>query len=420
MIRERNIQSATFAAGQSQVLDLPRDAVYHIISMEFTGTVTITSGTGVVYDDCFPFSILKNIRLIRNGSDVVFQGSGCLLAKEHYYLNETFPHARIYTESASLETLLLSSAASALGGKGVTVPANAEGIGMTQVQFASASSSGATVINNFDFQVDMYLQLGPSDIYYGSLVDARRLAAYQLVLDYANVSDVTIPGSTAAVIAATGRIMSYDQDNLATDIDFGTFKRSTLSFSNLAYGSSNQQLLLPRGNYFHGIIFDCLAQKAGSTTVLSHENAVMTSLINRINSNFQLRNVNWEDLQRKNQADGCANNAYSGSRGMPNGTAYLYFPAAGDRGSELVPTHVMDQFDIQVSLASATTLATAANGGANAGINGPENGATTAATNPTINLLLEEVIPGVSLGESYPQGAMAGSKRATSAKPYSR
>lgn len=422
MIRERNIQTATYSAGQSQVLDLPRDAVYHIIQLEFSGYVTNVqgaSGTGCVFDDCFPFSILKNIRLLRNGSDVVYQGSGCLLAKEHYYLNEKFPHARLYTMASSVETLLLSSAALALGGKGVTVPANDEGIGMTQVQFATATSASSTTTVNFDFQVDLYLQMGPEDLYYGSLVDARRLATFQLVLDYANVTDCVIPGTANTnTIAASGRVLSYDQDNLSTDIDFGTFKRSQLSFSNLTYGSTNQQVLLPRGNYFHGVIIDCLAQKAGSTTVLSHENGVISSLINRINSNFQLRNTAWEDLQRKNQSDGCSNNAFTGSRGMPNGTAYIYYPVTGDKGSELVPSHVMDQFDLVLAIASSTTVTGGAGG--NTGINGPENGATTSSTNPTINMLLEEVIPGVSLGESYPTAAMAGSRRATSAKPYSR
>lgn len=421
MIRERNIQSFAYTAGSSQVLDLPRDAVYHIIQLECTGTFQSqmpTTGANTIFDDCFPFSILKNIRLIRNGSDVVYQGSGCLLAKEHYYLNETFPHARIYTISNSVETLLLSTTGGALGGKGVTVPANDEGIGMTQVQFAIASSgAAATTTVNFDFQVDLYLQMGPSDLYFGSLVDARRLATFQLILDYANVADVSIAGSgNVNSISATGRVLSYDQDNVAVDVDYGTFKRSQLSISNLTYGSSNQQILLTRGNYYHGIILDCLAQKAGSTTVLSHENAVMTTLVNRINTNFQLRNANWEDLQRKNQADGCANNAYSGSRGLPNGTAYIYFPCTGDRASELVPSHAFDQWDLLVSLASATTVT----GPSNSGINGPENGATTASTNPTINILLEEVIPGVSMGDSYPTAAQAGSRRATSAKPYSR
>lgn len=420
MIRERNIQSWTYTAGTSQALDLPRDAVYHIIQIEGSGyfqNIQGASGTGVVFDDCFPFSILKNIRLLRNGSDVVFQGSGCLLAKESYYLNETFPHARLYTISNSVETLLLSSASLALGGKGVTVPANDEGIGMTQVQFASTTASNTTATINFDFQADLYLQMGPSDGWYGTLVDARKLASYQIVFDYANVADVSIPGTANTnSIVASGRILSYDQDNMSVDEDFGTFKRSTLSISNIPYGSSNQQVLLPRGNYFHGVIIDCLAQKAGSTTVLSHENAALQSLINRINSNFQLRNANFEDLQRKNQADGCANAAYSGSRGMPNGTAYLYYAAAGDRAAELVPTHVMDQFDFQLSTASGSTVV----GPQNTGINGPENGATTSSTNPTFNLLLEEMIPGVSMGDGYPTAAQAGSKRATSAKPYSR
>ena len=144
MIRERPVQSFTYTAGTTQTLDLPRDAVYHILQIEATGAFTNVqgaSGTGVVFDDCFPFTIFKNIRLLRNGSDVVYQGSGCLLAKEHYYLNEQFPHARLYTLASSIETLLLSSAALSLGAKGPVVPANAEGIGMTQVTFATTTSA---------------------------------------------------------------------------------------------------------------------------------------------------------------------------------------------------------------------------------------------------------------------------------------
>lgn len=422
MIRERTLASWTYAAGSSQVVDLPRDAVYHIIQIEGTGAFTSqmpTTGTQTTFSDCFPFDILKNIRLLRNGSDVVYQSNGCLLAREHYYLNETFPHARLYTQGTSLETLLLSSTAGALGGKGVTVPANDEGIGMTQVAFAVATAAAAaTTIVNFDFQVDLYLQMGPSDLYYGTLVDARRLASYQMAFDYANVADYSIPGSgNVNSCVCVGRINSYDQDNVATDTDYGTFKRSQLSISNLTYGSTNQQLLLTRGNYYHGIVIDELAAKTASTTVLFHENAVIQSLINRLNTNFQLRNANWEDLQRKNQADGCANNAFSGSRGLPNGCAYLYYPVTGDRASELVPSHAFDQFDLLVNIASSTSITT---GTANTGINGPENGATTASTNPTLNILLEEIIPGVSMGDSYPTAAQAGSRRATSAKPYAR
>ena len=420
MIRERNIQSWTYSAGTTQVVDLPRDAVYHIIQIEGSGYVTNVqgaSGTYCLFDDAFPFSILKNIRLVRNGSDVVFQGSGGLLAKEHYYLNERWPHARLYTISSSVETLLLSSTSGAVGGKGVTVPANSEGIGASQVMFSSGTAADTTKTINFDFQVDLFLQMGPEDLYFGTLVDARRLATFQLILDYANVTDCVIPGTANTnTITASGRILSYDQDNLSVDTDYGTFKRSQLSFANIPYGSSNFQILLPRGNYFHGVIIETLAQKALSSTVLQHENAVMVSAINRINSNFQLRNFNWEDLQRKNQADGCVNSAFSGSRGAPNGVAYLYYPVTGDRAAELVPTHVMDQFDLQVSLGSATTVSSASN----PSITGPENGATTSSTNPTINMLLEEVIPGVSLGETYPTAAQAGSKRATSAKPYAR
>lgn len=421
MIRERNIQSLTYSAGTTQVLDLPRDAVYHIIQLSVTGNFQSqmpTSATQTCFSDCFPFDLIKNVRLIRNGSDVVYQSNGCLLAREHYYLNETWAHARLYTESSSIETLLLSSTGGALGGKGVTVPANDEGIGMTQVSFCVATAAAAATTNvNFDFQVDLYLQMGPQDYYFGSLVDARRLATFQLILDYAAVADVSVAGSgNVNSITATGRVLSYDQDNVATDTDYGTFKRSQLSISNLTYGSTNQQILLTRGNYYHGIIMDTLAAKAASTTVLFHENAVFTSIVNRINTNFQLRVINWEDLQRKNQADGCANNAFTGSRGLPNGCGYFYYPVTGDRASELVPSHAFDQWDLLVNIASATTLASTIN----SGVNGPENGATTSSTNPTINIMLEEIIPGVSMGDSYPTAAQAGSRRATSAKPYAR
>ncbi len=421
MIRERNIQSWTYAAGTSQVLDLPRDAVYHIIQIEGQGNFQNqqpTTGVSACFSDCFPFDIIKNLRLIRNGSDVVYQSNGCLLAREHYYLNETWPHARLFTLSSSIETLILGNVAGTLGAKGVAVPSNDEGIGMTQVSFCTVSSGSAVTNNvNFDFQADLYLQMGPSDYYFGSLIDARRLATFQLVLDYAAVADVSIPGTgNVNSITCTGRILSYDQDNVATDVDYGTFKRSMLSLSNLTYSSSNQQILLTRGNYYHGIIMDTLAQKAASTTVLMHENAVFTTLVNRINTNFQLRQINFEDLQRKNQADGCANNAWSGSRGLPNGCGYFYYPVTGDRASELVPSHAFDQWDLLVSLATATTNTATTN----TGVNGPENGATTSSTNPTINILLEEVIPGVNMGESYPTAAQAGSRRATSAKPYAR
>lgn len=418
MIRERVLNSWTFAAGTSQAIDLPRDAVMHIIQIEGTGSSTIVAtGTGQVnFDDCFPFSVLKNIRLIRNGSDVVYQSSGCLLAKEHYYLNETFPHARLYTLATSVETLLLSSTSGALGGKGVTVPANDEGIGMTQVSFASPTNAGtATTIVNFDFQMDLYLQMGPADLYYGTLVDARRLATFQMIFDYANVADVCL--NTGNVVSnafvATGRILSYDQDNVSTDVDYGTFKRAQLSFSNLAYNSSNQQILLPRGNYYQGIIIDTLAFKSISTTTALHENGVLSLVLNRLNTNFQLRNANWEDLQRKNQADGCANAAFSGSRGLPNGTAYLYYPSTGDRASELVPSQAFDTFDLLLNIAASGSTTPPSTG-----IGGPENGATTASTNPILNILTEEIIPGVDMGSTYPTAAQAGSRRRTSAKPY--
>ena len=88
---------------------------------------------------------------------------------------------------------------------------------------------------------------------------------------------------------------------------------------------------------------------------------------------------------------------------MPQGFAYLYYPSATNQGSELVPTYVMDQFDLQVSTNA---------------IGSAQNGVTTASTNPTIDLLLEEVIPGVDIGSAAPRGSSAGSLARTSAKPY--
>lgn len=404
MIRERQIQNAVFTAGTTQLVDLPRDAVYHIIQISCrngTSVVVTSAGTaGPTYEHSFPFSLLKNIRLIRNGSDVVFQGSGAMLAKESFVLNEAHPFARIYTSAANVETLLTSTV------RGIVVPANAEGIGESVAQFVAvgATAGGATTL--FEFQLEIWLQMGPEDGYFGTLVDARKLASFQLELSYANVTDIAVAGASqnSNTITANFQIMSYDQDNLDVNQNFGTFKRSMNSISNLQYSANNQQVLLPRGNYFHGILFQTLAQKANSTTVLQQENFVLGLINNRINSNFTLRQTDFKDLQSKMIADGCKNQAFGSAGGSPQGWAYMYYPSAGDRASELVPTYVMDQFDLQL-----TTLALASS----------QNGVTTAATLPTINMLLEEVIPGVSIANGAPRGAFAGSTRATSVKPYS-
>lgn len=403
MIRERQINTLTITAGSTQVFDLPRDAVYHMIQLSCTaGSYTYTqaaAGTGVSFEENFPFSIINNLRLLRNGSDVVFQGSGALLAKEHFYLNGSHPHARIFKVTANVETLLTATQ------RGVIVPSNAEGIGAAVAAFQDATAT-ATITIFFDFLLEMWLQCGPDDGYFGTLIDARKLASYQLEVSWASLAQCTIPGTNNSAASITGNVQvsSIDQDNLALGEQFGTFKRSTLSFSNLQYASSNNQILLPRGNYFQSLIVQTQAQKARSTTVLAPENAVLTQINNRINSNYTLRATTWADLQRKSIGDrpGCVG-AFDVAGHGPQGFARLYYPVAGNSMAELIPTYDMDQFDIQVSFAALASS---------------QNGVTTAATNPTVGILLGEIIPGINVGAAGPRGATNGSVRATSAKPY--
>lgn len=403
MIRERQIQSLAYAAGQQQTVDLPRDAVYHMIQLQCLGGAVVSTqgamGTGGTFEAAFPFSLLEEIRVIRNGSDVVFQGSGAQLAKEHYYLNTTAPFARLYTSASNVETLRTATV------RGITVPANSDGISANGGGFTipTAANSSATVL--FDMQVELWFQLGPEDAYFVSLVDARPLATFQLQVRYAATNQLVIPGTAETVaITANFAVLSYDQDNLAINQPFGTFKRSSQTYANFAYGSSNQQILLPRGNFYQGIIMSTRAYKASSTVIPAPENAVLGQILNRINTNYQLRQTTFQSLQAKNLSDyGGRAQPYQTAQGMPQGWAYLYYPVAGDKAAELVPTFTMDTFDLLIT-AQALTAA--------------QNGVTTAATLPVIDLLIEEVIPGVSVSKNAPQGAMAGSIARTSAKPF--
>ena len=400
MIRERQINSTTFNAGSTVLVDLPRDAVFHLLQFSIMGGLysdTFASGLSSTFESNFPFSIIRNLRLIRNGSDVVWQGSGSQLSKEHYYLNNAAPFARIYTLGANVEVLATAVV------RGVTVPANADGINANGGGFANPAAT--TVQCLFDMQMELWLQQGPADAYYGTLVDARILATWQGEITWATIAQIAIPGSvvTAQTLAATLNILSIDQDNVDYQSPFGTFKRSANSQTAIAYGSSNYQVLLPRGNYFHGIILQTRAYKASSTVILSPENSVLGLIDNRINSNFSLRKFNFLQLQAKNQSDlGGKHQPYATS-GMPQGYAYLYYPVAGNNANEMVPTYVMDQFDFQLSV-NAASQAT--------------NGATTNATLPTIDMLIQEVIPGVSVAAGAPRGAQMGSVARTSAKPY--
>lgn len=406
MIRERQVNSVSFSDGGLSVVDLPRDAVYHMIQLSvFGGTwvsVQGSMGTGPALESNFPFSLIRSVRLIRNGSDVVFQGSGAQLAKEHYYLNKAAPFARLYTTSSNVETLRTATV------RGITVPANPDGICANGGGFSIPDAAGSSVTLQFDMEVELWLQMGPSDAWYGTLLDARSLASFQLEIQWATVASLNIPGTanTSNTVTANFAISSIDQDNLKVDEPLGTFKRSTISQSQIPYSTSNFQVLLPRGNFFQGIIFQTRAQKAASTTVLFPENNVLGQIQNRINSNYYLRSTTFQLLQAKNMSDaGGRPQPYSTAQGMPQGWAYLYYPSASDQASELVPSYVMDQFDLQL-----TTQALSAS----------QNGVTTSSTNPAIDLFMQEIIPGADIGKNAPQGAVNGSIARTTVKPYSK
>lgn len=406
-IRERSLSTAAYVSGGTTLVQLPRDAVYHSLQLSIMGgsfsTVQGTAGTGPILVPGFPWTLMRSIRVIRNGSDVVFQASGEQLAKESFYLNTQHPFARLYTSAANVETLITSST------RGVTIPANAEGIGANGGGFKAPDAPVGTGVLNFDAQVDLMFQLGVEDGYYSTLVDARSLSSYDLEIVWAAESAQIATAGTANTSNAAAfnlQVLSLDQDNLDVENSFGTFKRSTNQISSYAYGSSNNQLQLPRGNFFYGIQVGTKAYKAGSATVAIAENNVIDGLLNRINTNFTLRNTTYRQLQHKNMSDyGGRSQAFVTAQGGPQGYAQLGFTSAGNKMSEMIPTFAMDMFDLQISL-QAQAAAT--------------NGATSNNTNGVIELLYEEVIPGVSVGDSSPRGASSGSIGRVSAKPYSR
>lgn len=405
MIRERVLNSVSFTEGAVSLVDLPRDSVYHLIQLNcFNATATSTytsSGTVPIFAATFPFNIMRSVRLLRNGSDVVWQGSGEQLAKEHFYLNNRFPKARIYTVSSNVETLLTGSS------RGITLPAVSDVIGSNLVEFAFADTTNKAYL--FDFQVEMWMQMGMtggSDSQMMTLVDARPLATFQLEITWNVQANIWIPGTaTNLAISATVNILSIDQDSIPVDVAFGTFKRAAQSYTSLAFGTANQQILLPRGNYFHGLILQTQAYKSGSTVIGRAENDCIQTLENRINSNFSLRKVDFRSLQAKNMGNnGGRDNVYDYAEGVPQGWAMLEYTAAGETAGELVDTRSYDQFDLLLTTWPIS------------GTNQPSNGANTSATNPIINILTQEVIPGIDTSASAPRGSQAGSISRTSAK----
>lgn len=408
MIRERQLNTIAFVSGGLTLTDIPKDAVFHWLTLSCFGgtfaTVQGAMGTGPALVPTFPFVLMRNVRVIRNGSDVVYQGSGEQLAKEHYYLNNQHPFARLYTTTANVETLRTASV------RGITVmPANGAAIGECTGSFTVPDAPAGTGTLSFDFQVDLWFQMGADDAYYGTLVDARELATFQLeILWNTEAACIATAGTanTSSTASFNVNLLSIDQDNLDVGSPFGTFKRSAMSISNIQYNSSNNQILLPRGNFWQGIILRTRAFKAGSTVNPIEENAVLTTINNRINSNFSLRQDDFRQLQARNQADNTGRPyPWQSAQGSPQGWALLSFINATVKAADMPPSYDMDQFDLQVS-----TFA----------IGSSQNGVTTAATLPTIDLLFQEVIPGVSSDKAAPRGAVNGSTRRTSARPGMR
>lgn len=396
MIRERRLNTIAYNSGGVSTVELPKDAVYHQIQMILTGQVSSVNGAGSTankFAQGFPFNIINRIRLVRNGSDVVYQGSGKQLAKEGLYLNQRFPQARLWTATNALLTASVN---------GVTIPSNSEGIGCNAAVFLDAGTVSSTVVTNFRASLEMWLQLGVSDSYFATLVDARPLASFVLEITWDSITNFIVAGTSAtlSLVGAQAVVMSYDQDNVDMGVSFGTFKRASLSSTQFSLNSSQNQQLLPRGNYYFGIIFETLVFRSGGLiTIPEPGEDIVTEIQNRINSNYSLRDVFFQDLQAKNRNNGrVPSSPYDPWSGSPNGWAFLDYACTGDSIKELIPTFTMDQFDLLINLGAGT-----------------EAGAITG--NPVINIMTQEVIPGRSIAPNQPRGSFAGSMSSTSAKP---
>lgn len=411
MIRERRLGSITYGGpGATNSFDISRDAVYHQIQLELDGNISLVypAGTAQVstqFAEGFPFNLISRIQLLRNGSDVVWSGSGKQLAKESLALNGTFPFARVWVDQTNngggTAGALLTKAV-----RGVTIPSNSEGIGCNNAVFTDTASSGATNQIDFRMLLEMWMQL-PVDKYFTTLVDARPLATFQLQILWETVANFAILGSNSggaavATMTVNCSVQSYDQDNLKQGLAFGTFKRSNMSPPGLSYSGSNQQFLLPKGNLYYGIIFETLGLKsAGLVTIPQPGNDIVSEIVNRVNTNYYLRDAFYRDLQAKNRNDGqIPSSPYDTLNAGVLGWAFLKYPVTGDKLKELIQTFSYDNFDMLFTL---NALAPAQD-------NNTYNGS------PTVNILTQEVIPGRSVASGSPRGAFAGSIAATSAK----
>lgn len=413
MIRERRLASPAFTAGGQVSSELPKDAVYHQIQIELDGKLSIAYGGAAAtasIAEGFPFNLINKVRLIRNGSDTVWQGSGKQMAKEQLMLNGRFPFARIWRDAVpgngTAQALLTNTI------NGVLVPSNSEGIGCNAAIFQDVNpGNNTTSLIDFRGVLELWLQLGVSDNYFTTLVDARPLASYILEITWANNADFFLGASGTLTTTVNCSVQSYDQDNLQLGVAFGTFKRASFQPPGLAFSSSQVQALLPRGNLYYGVIMETLGIKttaqggAGNligTPITQPGNDIIGEIQNRINSNYQLRDVFFKDLQAKNRNDGLIpSSPYDPYGGAPYGWAFLYYPSTGDSIKELVATYTMDQFDLLLNVLALT---------------GVGDGNVYTGT-PTVNLLTQEVIPGKSVASNAARGSFAGSMSATSAKP---
>ncbi len=411
MIRERRLGTVAYGgAGATNTFEISKDAVYHQLQLEIDGNASIVypSGTANVnsqFAEGFPFNIIQRLRVLRNGSDVIWAGSGKQLAKESLILNSTFPFARIWVDrtnngGGTAGAMLTKSV------NGVTIPSNSEGIGCNAAVFTDTASTGAT--NQIDFRgvLELWFQL-PVDKYFTTLVESRSLSSFQLEITWEQVANYLIVGSNSggtavATMSINCAVMSYDQDNLKQGLAFGTFKRSSQTPQSISYNTTGNQFLLSRGNLFYGILIEALGTKsAGLSTIQQPGNDILTEIVNRLNTNYYLRDVFWRDLQAKNKNDQSLVSSYDTWGAVALGWAFLKYPITGDKLKELVQTFSYDTFDLLLS-----TAATSGTGDGN-----------TYTGNPGINLLTQEVIPGRSVSAGAPRGAYAGSIAATSAKP---
>lgn len=409
MIRERRITQFGYVPGARQTVELPKDAVFHQLQFSMLGDLDIINGaapTATTLLPGFPFTLIQNLRVIRNGSDVVWQGTGAMLAKEHLYLNNSSPQARIQNYGNSSGGGFAAGTIVTAVTDGVTIPANSEGIAENAALFATATSANNTVRTRFSGLAELWFQLGSVDSnFWSTLVDARVLASFVIEVTWAQLTDVMVLGAqSTASISMNMAILSYDQDNVTPGEAFGTYKRTQQAISQAQWGSSGIQYLLSRGNLYQGIIFQTQAYKTGLTNPRPEQN-VITEFFNRINTNYFLRDTTFLSLQGKNRDDGNLCLPYQAQSGSPRGFAYLNFVSVGDRISELVQTYTMDQFDLSLSIAA---------------VGAAENGANDPAFQPVINILTQEVIPGKGVSPNASQGSQAGSTSRTSASPGGR